>query len=116
MNIEEVLVKYTNLNTKRREAYESSLELKKEVNQVLFENEEPFELNDFEGNSTGITLKTPHDLQTLTIGMVLSINGTEWMKLPIGWVSCYGSKFTDEQIFVNIMRHRVNTHLIHKAY
>lgn len=116
MNIEEVLVKYTTLNTKRREACEASVKLEKEAKQVLFKNKEPFELNDVEGNPTGITFKTPYNLQTLTLGTVLAINGTEWMKLPIGWVSCYGSEFTDEQMFVITMRHRFNTHLVYKPY
>ena len=111
MNIEELLIKYSNLAHRRDQAYEEQKKLEALMEEVLYKNEEPFNLND----AAGITLQTPHNLQTMPIGSVIAVDGTEWVRLPYNWVSCRGVEFTDNQMFVNIMRHRYNTQLIHEG-
>jgi hypothetical protein len=116
MNIEEVLIKYTDLTLKRNKAYEEQKNLEILMQEVLYKNEDPLHLHDAEGNLVGITIQTPYSLQTMTIGFVIAVADTEWMRLPDNWVNCYGVKFTDNQMFVSIMHHRDNIHLIHRAY
>lgn len=115
MNIEELLTKYTDLTHKRNKAYEEQKNLEILMAEVLYKNEEPYKLNDADGNYTGITLETPDDLLCITPGTVLTVVGAEWM-LTDNWVSCFGAEFTNVQMFINIMRHRDNVRLIHKAY
>ena len=116
MNIEDMLIEYTGLSAKRREVYEKLMKLEEQANKILFENKEPFELNDADGNFTGVTITVPDDLWVVTPGTVLAVNGTEWLRLNDNWVSCYGAEFTDNLMFVNIMRHRDTSHQIHKGY
>lgn len=116
MNIEELLIKHTNLAHKRDQAYEEQKKLEALMGEILYKNEEPLYLNDAAGYPVGITLQTPYNLQTMPTGSVIAVAGTEWVRLPDNWVSCNGVKFTDNQMFVNIMRHRYNVHLVHKGY
>ena len=116
MNIEEVLTEYTNLTCKRNKAYEEQKKLEVLMQEVLYKNEEPFHLKTTADNLTGITFQTPYNLQTMTIGCVIAVADTEWVRLPENWVNCYGVEFTDNQMFVHIMRHRDNAHLIHMGY
>ena len=110
MNIEELLIKHTN------QAYEEQKKLEALMGEVLYKNEEPLYLNDAAGYPVGITLQTPYNLQTMSIGSVIAVVGTERVHLPDSRVSCHGVEFTDNQMFVNIMRHRDNDHLVHKGY
>ena len=116
MNIEELLTKHTNITHKRDQAYEEQKKLEAHMGEILYKNEEPLYLNDTAGYPVGITLQTPYNLQAMSIGTVIAVAGTEWMRLPDNWVSCYGVKLTDNQMFVNIMRHRDNVYLIHRYY
>lgn len=118
MNIEELLIAYTNLAHKHDQAYEEQKNLEILMEQLLYKNEEALYLNDADGYSIGITItiQTPHNLQTMSIGSAIAVDGREWMHLPDNWVSCYGTQFTDNQMFVNIMCHRDNIRLIHKGY
>lgn len=115
MNIEEVLTKHTNLAHSHDRAYEEYKKLEAFMEEVLYKNEEPLHLNDAAGHPVDISLQTPYNLQTMPVGSVVAVDGTEWMLLPDNWVSCYGVEFTNNQMFVNIMRHRDNVYLIHKG-
>lgn len=116
MNIEEMLTEYTKLAIKKNELYRERVELKETAYKLLWMNTQPFNLNDIDGNYTGITLKTPDDVWRIPAGTVISVNGSEWVRVGDKWVSYMGDEDYDNEMFVRILRHRDQVHLIHKAY
>lgn len=116
MNIEEMLDKHLSLYKQHEEALQQCRSLELEMRDVLYDNEEPFELSDAGGNYTGITLKTPGDMADIRSGCVIAIGGAEWFRVSGYWLSCYDTKRDDHEMFVRILRNREYTQLIHKAY
>ena len=116
MNIEETLAKWGKLSDEYEEAFQQYRTLEVKMWTVLYDNEEPFKLNDIDGNYTGITLKTPDDVADIMTGCVIAIGGAEWFRADGYWLSCYDTKKDDHEMFVRIMRNRDHVHLIHKSY
>lgn len=116
MNIEELLVKYTDLAHKRDEAYEVFRSFDIKIDNLAYDNEVPVELKDIDGNTTGFTITTPDDLWKARSGMVIAVCGAEWMRCEDKWISCYGGTRNDLEMFVHILRNLNWTHLVHKGY
>lgn len=116
MNIEETLAQYFKEHDKYEAAYQAYRTLEVEMRTILYDNEEPFELTYLNGEPTGIKIKTPDDVADIITGCVIAISGAEWFRANGYWLSCYGTKKDDREIFVRIMRNRGHVHLIHKSY
>lgn len=116
MNIEETLAKYTEKHNKYEEAYHAYMMLQAEMQSVLYDNEEPFELTYLNGEPTGIKIETPYDVAAIITGCVIAIGGAEWFRADGYWLSCYDTKKGDHEMFVRLIRNRDHVHLIHKAY
>lgn len=116
MNIEETLDKYSSLYEKCEEADKERQRLRNKMWDVLYDNEESFKLKDLDGNYTGISLKTLDDVSDIIPGTCILVDGVEWMRVGNVWVSYFNSKKNDAEMFVNILRHRERTYLIHRSY
>lgn len=90
MNIEELLTKYTDLAHKREQAYEVFKSFDTKIDNLVYDNEEPFELSYLNGEPTGFTITAPDDLWKASAGMVIAVCGAEWMRCEDKWISCYG--------------------------
>jgi len=116
MSIEELLTEYTDLATKREQAYEVFKSFDTKIDNLVYDNEVPVELKDIDGNPTGFTITIPDDLWKASAGMVIAVCGTEWMRCEDKWISCYGGVRNDTKMFIHILRNRDQVHLIHKGY
>lgn len=116
MNIEETLDKYSSLRHEYQQAFQQYITLELEMWDALYDNEEPFELPYLDGQPSHIKIKTPDDMANITTGCVIAIGGAEWFRADGYWLSCYGTKKDDNEMFFRIMRNREHTHLIHKSY
>lgn len=116
MNIEELLTKYTDLAHKREQAYEVFKTFDIKIDNLVYDNEEPFELSYLNGEPTGIKIKTPDDVADIITGCVIAIGGAEWMRCGDKWISCYDAKKEDHEMFIHILRNSDHVHLIHKGY
>lgn len=114
--IEETLAEYIKAFDKLDDADRAFNAAKFKMLETLHSNTEPFKLNDQNGKYTGITIKTPEDVRDMVAGSIIVIGGVAWMLRNDGWVSGYGGDDTHEGMFVRILRHRENTHLIYKPY
>lgn len=114
--IEETLVKYTKEHDKLEEATNKAIAARLEKQAILYDNEEPFKLNDQSGKYSGITIKTPDDVRDMIAGSIVVIGGVEWMLRNDGWVSGYGGDRTHDEMFVSMLLHRDHVFLLHKGY
>lgn len=114
--IEETLAKYTKEHIKLEDATNTVFAVKLGMRAVLYDNEEPFKLNNFGGKYTGTMIKTPDDLRDMTAGSIIVIAGVKWMLRNDGWVSGYGEDRTHDEMFVSMLRHRDHVFLLHKGY
>lgn len=116
MNIEETLSVWGAQYEKCEAAYQEYMRLKIEMRDVLYDNEEQFEVLTISGNYTGITLKTPPDMDNFASGCVISIGGVEWFHTPGCWLSSFNTKKDEHEMFAHILRHRKHVYLIHGGY
>lgn len=116
MNIEETLDKYSSLHREYEEAFQQYRTLEILMRDVLYDNEEPFELAYLDGQPSHIKIKTPDDVAYIRSGYVIAIGGAEWFRASGYWLSCYDTKKDDHEMFAQIMRNREYVHLIHKSY
>lgn len=116
MNIEETLAQYSSLHHEYEKAFQQCRTLELKMWRGLYDNEEPFGLSYLNGEPTGIKIKTPNDVADIITGCVIAIGGAEWFRADGYWLSCYGTKKDDYEMFVRIMRNRDHVHLIHKSY
>ncbi len=116
MNIEDTLSVWGVLSKKCEAAYQEHLRVKLAMQVALYNNEEPFELAYLDGQPSSIKITTPDDVADIITGCVIAIGGAEWFRADGYWLSCYGTKKDDHEMFVRIMRNRENVHLIHKSY
>lgn len=116
MNIEETLAQYSSLHREYEKAFQQCRTLELKMWSGLYDNEEPFALPYLNGEPTGIKIKTPNDVADIITGCVIAIGGAEWFRADGYWLSYYGTKKEDHEIFVRIMCNRDQTHLIHKSY
>lgn len=114
--IEETLAKYTKEHDKLEAATNAVFAARLGMRAVLYDNEEPFKLNNFGGKYEGITIKTPDGLRDMVAGSIIVIAGVEWMLRNDGWVSGYGGDRTHDEMFVSMLRHRNHVFLLHKGY
>lgn len=114
--IEETLAGYTKAYSELEEALFAVNAAKVGLHKVLYNNEEPFKLNDIDGKYTGITIKTPDDVRDMISGSIVVIGGVEWMLRNDGWVSGYGGDRTHDEMFVSMLLHRDHVSLLHKGY
>lgn len=114
--IEETLAEYSEQHDKLEEATNMAIAARLEKQAILYDNEEPIELLDFNGKYTGITIKTPDDVRDMIAGSIIVIGGVEWMLRNDGWVSGYGGDRTHEEMFVSILLHLDHVFLLHKGY
>lgn len=114
--IEETLAKYTKEYIKLEDATNTVFAVKLGMRAVLYDNEEPFKLNNFGGKYTGTMIKTPDDLRGMTAGSIIVITGVEWMLRNDSWVSGYGGDRTHDEMFMSMLRHRDHVFLLHKGY
>lgn len=116
MNIEETLAQYSSLHHEYEKAFQQYRTLELKMWRGLYDNEEPFALSYLNGEPSGIMIKTPNDVADIITGCVIAIGGAEWFRADGYWLSCYGTKKDDREMFVRIMRNREHVHLIHKSY
>lgn len=116
MNIEETLAQYSSLRHEYEKAFQQCRTLELEMRRGLYDNEEPFELSYLDGQPSHIKIKTPDDVADIIAGCVIAIGGAEWFRVDGYWLSYYGTKKDDHEMFIRIMCNRNNTHLIHKSY
>lgn len=114
--IAETLVKYSEAYKKLDEATHAVEAAKLKMQKALYLNTEPIKMNDSDGKYTGITIKTPDDLRSMTAGSIVVTGGVEWMLRGDGWVSGWGGDRTHEQMFVIMLRHYADVFLLHKGY
>nr|DAR03249.1 MAG TPA: hypothetical protein [Caudoviricetes sp.] len=114
--IEETLAKYSREYNKLEDATNAITAARLRTRTILYDNEEPFKLNNFGGKYTGTTIKTPDDVRDMIAGSIIVISGVEWMLRNDGWVSGYGGDRTHEEMFVAMMRHRDHVFLLHEGY
>lgn len=116
MNIEETLAQYSSLHHEYEKALQQCRTLELKMQSGLYDNEEPYLLTYLDGQPSHIKIKTPNDVADITTGCVIAIGGAEWFRADGYWLSCYGTKKDDREMFIRIMRNRNLTHLIHKSY
>ncbi len=114
--IEETLAEYTKEYDKLEVVTNAVFAAGLRMRAVLYDNEEPFKLNNFGGKYMGTMIKTPDDLRSMVAGSIIVIGGVEWMLRNDGWVSGYGGDRTHDEMFVSMLRHRDHVFLLHKGY
>lgn len=114
--IKETLKEYSKAYKGLDEALDAVEAAKLKMQKALYLNTEPIDLNDSDGEYTGITIKTPDDVRDMIAGSIVVTGGVEWMLRGDGWVSGYGGDRTHEQMFVNMLRHYADVFLLHKGY
>nr|DAS02770.1 MAG TPA: N-terminal domain of NWD NACHT-NTPase [Caudoviricetes sp.] len=91
-------------------------QLETETNRILNHNTEPIRVAT--GNGGGRMFTTPADLERLPLGTVISVGGSEYMRIGYSsspWTDCLGCRHSHYKMFRRALEDADECEIIHKG-
>ena len=112
----ETLNLYNNACDALYEAQKLVEQLEREARRILSSNTEPIRVGT--GNGGGCMFTTPADLEHLTIGTVISVDGVEYMRTGYShgpWTAYLGYEYSHHKMFRQMLEDAGKCEIIHEG-